>query len=86
MRDCEARQAHVQNGRGLPFGQLVAGAVQTEIGTEAVRPGRYRAGALEDLIEPELLAAILSAVERDQHRETTRGSRLRDWNGGGDNA
>ncbi len=32
----------------------------------------------ENLINPELLAAILSAVERDQHRETTRGSRLRD--------
>jgi transcription elongation GreA/GreB family factor len=32
----------------------------------------------EHLIGPELLAAILSAVERDQHRETTRGSRLRD--------
>jgi transcription elongation GreA/GreB family factor len=32
----------------------------------------------DDLITPELLAAILSAVERDQHRETARGSRLRD--------
>jgi transcription elongation GreA/GreB family factor len=32
----------------------------------------------DHLIGPELLAAILSAVERDQHRETTRGSRLRD--------
>lgn len=37
-----------------------------------------REGRWEDLINPELLAAILSAVERDQHRETTRGSRLRD--------
>lgn len=32
----------------------------------------------DHLIGPELLAAILSAIERDQHRETTRGSRLRD--------
>jgi transcription elongation GreA/GreB family factor len=39
---------------------------------------RSRDRELEDLINPELLAAILSAVERDQHRETTRGSRLRD--------
>jgi len=39
---------------------------------------RSRDRELEDLINPELLSAILSAVERDQHRETTRGSRLRD--------
>lgn len=39
---------------------------------------RAREDDLEDLINPDLLAAILSAVERDQHRETTRGSRLRD--------
>ncbi len=30
------------------------------------------------LVGPELFAAILSGIERDQHRETTRGSRLRD--------
>ncbi len=30
------------------------------------------------LIGPEMFAAILSGIERDQHRETTRGSRLRD--------
>ncbi len=40
---------------------------------------KNREGAWEDLINPDLLAAILSAVERDQHRETTRGSRLRDF-------
>jgi transcription elongation GreA/GreB family factor len=39
---------------------------------------KERDGEWGDLITPELLAAILSAVERDQHRETTRGSRLRD--------
>ncbi len=39
---------------------------------------KEREGEWDDLITPELLAAILSAVERDQHRETTRGSRLRD--------
>ena len=39
---------------------------------------KQRDGEWGDLITPELLAAILSAVERDQHRETTRGSRLRD--------
>jgi transcription elongation GreA/GreB family factor len=39
---------------------------------------RGRNREFEDLVNPELLAAILSAVERDQHRETTRGSRLRD--------
>ncbi len=31
-----------------------------------------------DLITPELLGAILSAIERDQHNETARGNRLRD--------
>jgi transcription elongation GreA/GreB family factor len=38
---------------------------------------KEREGEWEDLITPELLAAILSAVERDQHRES-RSSRLRD--------
>jgi transcription elongation GreA/GreB family factor len=37
-----------------------------------------RSTQADHLIGPELLAAILSAIERDQHRETTRGSRLRD--------
>jgi transcription elongation factor GreA len=31
-----------------------------------------------DLITPDLLGAILSALERDQHNENSRGSRLRD--------
>jgi transcription elongation GreA/GreB family factor len=31
-----------------------------------------------DLVTPDLLGAILSALERDQHNETSRGSRLRD--------
>jgi transcription elongation GreA/GreB family factor len=39
---------------------------------------KNRAAQADHLIGPDLLAAILSAVERDQHRETTRGSRLRD--------
>ena len=39
---------------------------------------KSRDGEWEGLINPELLAAILSAVERDQHRETSRGSRLRE--------
>ena len=39
---------------------------------------KSRATQADHLIGPDLLAAILSAVERDQHRETTRGSRLRD--------
>jgi transcription elongation GreA/GreB family factor len=37
------------------------------------RDGEYR-----DLINPELLGAILSALERDAHNETSRGSKLRD--------
>jgi transcription elongation GreA/GreB family factor len=32
----------------------------------------------DDLISPDLLAAILGALERDQHNENARGSRLRD--------
>src|SRR5438045_9591254 len=31
-----------------------------------------------ELITPEILPAILSAIERDQHNETSRSSRLRD--------
>ncbi len=31
-----------------------------------------------DLVTPELLGAILSALERDQHNENSRGSKLRD--------
>lgn len=37
------------------------------------RDGEYR-----DLINPELLGAILSALERDAHNENSRGSKLRD--------
>jgi transcription elongation GreA/GreB family factor len=37
-----------------------------------------RGGDWNDLIMPDLLAAILSALERDQHNETSRGSKLRD--------
>ena len=39
---------------------------------------KERGGEWRDLITPDLLAAILSALERDQHNETSRGSRLRD--------
>ena len=39
---------------------------------------RERHGEWRELITPELLGAILSALERDQHNETSRGSRLRD--------
>ncbi|HSH40261.1 MAG TPA: GreA/GreB family elongation factor [Chthoniobacterales bacterium] len=39
---------------------------------------RERDGEWRDLITPELLGAILSALERDQHNENSRGSRLRD--------
>ena len=37
------------------------------------RPGEWRT-----LITPDLLGAILSALERDQHNENSRGSKLRD--------
>lgn len=39
---------------------------------------KERAGEWRDLITPDLLGAILSALERDQHNETSRGSKLRD--------
>jgi len=39
---------------------------------------RERAGEWHELITPDLLGAILSALERDQHNETSRGSKLRD--------
>lgn len=39
---------------------------------------RERAGQWRDLITPELLGAVLSAIERDQHNENSRGNKLRD--------
>ncbi|MDQ6621960.1 MAG: GreA/GreB family elongation factor, partial [Verrucomicrobiota bacterium] len=39
---------------------------------------KERAGAWRELITPDLLGAILSALERDQHNENSRGSKLRD--------
>ncbi|MDQ6861427.1 MAG: GreA/GreB family elongation factor [Verrucomicrobiota bacterium] len=37
-----------------------------------------RTGEWRDLVNPELLGAILSALERDAHNENSRGSKLRD--------
>ena len=39
---------------------------------------RERAGEWRTLMTPDLLGAILSALERDQHNENSRGSKLRD--------
>ncbi len=39
---------------------------------------KERAGDVGGLIKPDLLGAILSALERDQHNENSRGSKLRD--------
>ncbi|MEO5722268.1 MAG: GreA/GreB family elongation factor [Chthoniobacterales bacterium] len=39
---------------------------------------KERGGEWRDLITPDLLGAILSALERDQHNENSRGSKLRD--------
>ncbi len=39
---------------------------------------RERDGEWRDLMTPDLLGAILSALERDQHNENSRGSKLRD--------
>lgn len=39
---------------------------------------RERESNWRDLMTPELLGAILSALERDQHNENSRGSKLRD--------
>jgi transcription elongation GreA/GreB family factor len=39
---------------------------------------KERRGEWRDLITTDLLGAILSALERDQHNENSRGSRLRD--------
>ena len=39
---------------------------------------RERNSEWRDLVAPDLLGAILSALERDQHNETSRGSKLRD--------
>jgi len=39
---------------------------------------KERSGEWRDLITPDILGAILSALERDQHNENSRGSKLRD--------
>ncbi len=39
---------------------------------------KERAGEWKELVTPDLLGAILSALERDQHNENSRGSKLRD--------
>jgi transcription elongation GreA/GreB family factor len=39
---------------------------------------KERAGEYRDLVTPDLLGAILSALERDQHNENSRGNKLRD--------
>lgn len=39
---------------------------------------KERQGEWRDLVMPDLLGAILSALERDQHNENSRGSKLRD--------
>jgi transcription elongation GreA/GreB family factor len=39
---------------------------------------KERDDSRRELISPDLLAAILGALERDQHNETSRGSKLRD--------
>ncbi|HEY2615153.1 MAG TPA: GreA/GreB family elongation factor [Chthoniobacterales bacterium] len=39
---------------------------------------KEREGEWRELVAPELLGAILSALERDQHNENSRGSKLRD--------
>ena len=39
---------------------------------------KERSGEWKELMTPDLLGAILSALERDQHNENSRGSKLRD--------
>lgn len=39
---------------------------------------RERDGEWRELVTPELLGAMLSAIERDQHNESSRGNKLRD--------
>ena len=39
---------------------------------------KERSGEWRELIAPDVLGAILSALERDQHNENSRGSKLRD--------
>lgn len=39
---------------------------------------RARDGEFRDLVTPDLLGTILSAIERDQHNQTSRGNKLRD--------
>jgi len=69
-----------ESGQGAALDEAVDRSIREHSATSEMLIWliKGRRSQADHLIGPELLAAILSAVERDQHRETTRGSRLRD--------
>jgi transcription elongation GreA/GreB family factor len=68
-----------ENGQEEELGELIERAVREHSITSELLVWLCRSRAnFPDVMSPELLPAILSAIERDQHNETSRSSRLRD--------
>jgi len=69
----------VENGQQADLVALLERAVREHSATSEMLIWLSRERSqFRDLITPDLLATMLSAIERDQHNETSRSSRLRD--------
>ena len=69
----------IENGRRDDLRALMERAVREHSATSEMMIWLCRErGQWPELITPEILAAVLSAIERDQHNETSRSTRLRD--------
>ncbi len=69
-----------ETGQGQELHDLVDRSIREHSATSEMLIWliKSRKTQADHLIGPGMFAAILSGIERDQHRETTRGSRLRD--------
>jgi transcription elongation GreA/GreB family factor len=69
-----------ENGQQLELRNFLQRRIQEHSATSdmLVWLCRERDGEWRDLVMPDLLGAILSAIERDQHSESARGNKLRD--------
>ena len=69
----------IENGQQADLASLLERAVREHSAASEILLWLCRERAnFPNLITPELLTAILAALERDQHNETSRSSRLRD--------
>ncbi|MEP6936779.1 MAG: GreA/GreB family elongation factor [Chthoniobacterales bacterium] len=70
----------VENGQQAELRAVLERSIQEHSATSEVLVWlcKERRGEWRNLVKPELLGAILSAIERAQHNENSRGNRLRD--------